>query len=414
MRDVHNTLSDCDSLKSLKLRVTNIGCSEHPDRWNFPLDLACGSVYPSKLESLDLEGYHFGDRMWDEISEPPYRTNSKFWDTMEWIGSGRALKWVRYLPLSAEQKAKTNLDLLLDAMDFGSIKNLTLRPRFGHYPDIAKLISHLKSLRSLKVYGAWAKDLILGVPENSLTHLSWIFSDETGASVLPVLRHHAQSLKSFEWREAESGTRQRRVMTAEEISEVGRMAPNLESITLDVNRNGTWPVEVFDALATNFPKVTNITVFLEFASECRRQLGASMEGVYGYDQWKLDLESDCSSGIESMAQPVLDTKQAMKLFYRLRENKVGDLMKKVVFYAGDWERPWDGALAESEWLDGRRTYFLCEAVYDPPYTSGGGCRGMTGGIPTRGSSSGYEERETHPLSWTSHSLLDRQALRLEL
>ncbi|KAK1450000.1 hypothetical protein CMEL01_07336 [Colletotrichum melonis] len=412
MHDVHKTLSNCDSIKSLKLRVTSLGCSEHPDRWNFPLDLASGSTYPSELESLDLEGYHFGDRIWDEIQEPPFRTGSKFWDRMEWIGSGRAWKWLRYLPLSAEQKIKTNLDLWLDAMDFGSIKNLTLRPRIDEYPDVAKLVPHLKSLQSLKVYGAWAEDLILGLPENSLSHLSWIFSHETGASVLPIIRHHAQSLKSLEWREAESGTRQRRVMTADEIVELGRMAPNLESITLDINRNGTWPMEHFDALVTNFPKLTNMTIFLEFASECRRQLGASTEGIYGYEQWKMGEASDCGSGIESMAQPPLEIEQAKQLWGHLREKKVGDLLKKVVFYAGDWERPWDGPMAENEWLEGRRSFFWCEASDNPPKRYNGGCVGLIADVPTRRSSSGYDEDGWDAPGWQSD--LARRAMRMEL
>ncbi|OHE93835.1 hypothetical protein CORC01_10856 [Colletotrichum orchidophilum] len=420
MRDVHNTLSDCDSIKSLKLRVASIGCSEHPDRWNFPLDLASGSKYPSKLESLDLEGYHFGDRLWEELQQPPYRTNSRFWDTMEWMGSGRAWKWARYLPLSAEQKAKTNLELWLDAMDFGHIKEFALRPTRGHHPDVARLVPHLTSLRSLKVYGAWAQELIVGVPENSLTHLSWIFSGVTGASVLPILRHHAQSLKSLEWREAESGIRQRRVMTAEEISELGRMAPNLEKITLDINRNGTWPMEHFDALVTEFPKVTNVTIFLEIASECRRQLGVSKEGMGPYEQWKMDQASpDCSGGMGAMEQPLLTRSHAAELFEHLREKKVGDALRKVVFYAGDWERPWDGALAEGEWLDGRKAFFVCEAVDDGESRDGPGsnvvqCLGMNTHVATRGRWSGYDE-EDGPLDnpeWRTD--LAQRAIRMEL
>ncbi|GKT89548.1 hypothetical protein Ct61P_07398 [Colletotrichum tofieldiae] len=144
MHDVHDTLSNCPGIKSLKLRVTGLGCSEWPDRWSFPFDLSSKSHYPSKLEVLDLEGYRFDDSAWEEASQPPYRTNSRFWDNIEWLGSGRAWNWLRWLPLSQEQKAKTNLDLWLEAMDFSHIKELALRQTRNHTPDLRPL-SHNSS-----------------------------------------------------------------------------------------------------------------------------------------------------------------------------------------------------------------------------------------------------------------------------
>ncbi|KAK1962182.1 hypothetical protein LY78DRAFT_265244 [Colletotrichum sublineola] len=81
MRDVHDTLSRCPDIKSLKLRVTGLGCSEHPDRWSFPFDLAAPSRYPSALEVLDLEGYRFDDSAWAEALQPL------------WPGQGCLLRW---------------------------------------------------------------------------------------------------------------------------------------------------------------------------------------------------------------------------------------------------------------------------------------------------------------------------------
>ncbi|GJC88909.1 hypothetical protein ColLi_11747 [Colletotrichum liriopes] len=418
MHDVHDTLSNCPGIKSLKLRVTGLGCSEWPDRWSFPFDLSSKSHYPSKLEALDLEGYQFDDSAWEETSQPPYRTNSRFWDNIEWLGSGRAWNWLRWLPLSQEQKAKTNLDLWLEAMDFSHIKELALRQTRNHTPDLRPLVPQLKSLRSLTVIGQWAKDFILGLPESSLTSLSWRSSGETGASVLPVLRHHAQSLTRLEWREAESGFRQRKAMTPEQIAELGRMVPNLERLTLDINRNGTWPMEHLEALATNFPNVSHLTIFFEIASECRRQLEDSWGQRRYYSKWKPDEPLPCE-GIDSMAQPLLDHANATKLFEFLREKKVGDEITKAAFYAGDWERPWDGALAEDRWLDGRRAFVVCEAVADG--ATGGEpvdkrilCQGIGTKIASARSMSGYDEDHGpfDDTAWRS-DLADR-AWRMEL
>ncbi|GKT40255.1 uncharacterized protein ColSpa_00436 [Colletotrichum spaethianum] len=396
MHDVHSTLSKCSGIKSLKLRVTGLGCSEWPDRWSFPFDLSSRSHYPSKLEVLDLEGYQFDDSAWEEASQPPYRTNSRFWDNIEWLGSGRAWNWLKWFPLSPEQKAKTNLDLWIKAMDFSHIKELALRPTLNRSPDLRHLIPELKSLRSLTVTGQWAKDFILGLPENSLTSLSWLFSNETSASVLPVLRHHAQSLKRLEWREAESEYRQRKTMTPRQIAELGRMAPNLEKITFDINRNGTWPMEHLEALATNFPKVLNVTIFFEIASECRRQLQSSWEQGSYHEKWMSDESLSCN-GIDSMAQPLLDHANAAKLFNFLREKKVGDEMTKAVFYAGDWERPWDGPMLVSDsWLEGRRAFMACENIGNGemgggPEGKGFLCQGIDTKVASEHSTSGVDD-----------------------
>ncbi|KAK2040362.1 hypothetical protein LZ31DRAFT_474655 [Colletotrichum somersetense] len=384
MRDVHDTLSRCPDIKSLKLRVTGLGCSDHPDRWSFPFDLAGSSRYPSTLEALDLEGYHFDDSAWAEASRPPYPTGSWVWDTVEWLGSGRARDWLRWLPLSREQKAKTNLDLWLDAMDFSHVRELSLRGVWGRSPDLRALAPRLKSLRSLTVVGGgpWARDLILALPENSLTSLTWLSSGETGASVLPVLRRHAQSLTSLEWREAESNYRQRRVLTPEEMEELGHMAPKIERLTLDL---------------------VNVTVFLEIASECRRQLESSRDqGGYSGPLWKPNEPEPCG-GVDSMAQPLLDRPGAATLFELLREKKAGTELTKAVFYAGDWERPWDGALAEDQWLDGRQAFVVCEALVDDGVPEAAGssgkgylCQGIDTQVASAYSSSGYDEPFFNP------------------
>ncbi|KAK1997671.1 hypothetical protein LX36DRAFT_61411 [Colletotrichum falcatum] len=420
MRDVHDTLSRCPDIKSLKLRVAGLGCTEHPDRWSFPFDLATPSRYPSALEALDLEGYRFDDSAWAEASQPPHPTGSRFWDAVAWLGSGRVRDWLRWLPLSPEQKAKTNLDLWVDAMDFSHVRELSLRGMWGLSLDLRALAAQLESLRSLTITssdGTWARDLILALPENSLTSLTWQLSGETGASVLPVLRHHAQSLKSLEWREPESNYRQRRVMTPGEIAELGRMAPNLERLTLDVNRNGTWPLEHLEALATSFPNVVNVTIFLEIASECRRQLESS-EGYKG-PRWK-ENEPEACGGIDSMAQPLLDRPGAATLFEFLREKKAGADLTKVVFYAGDWTRPWDGALAEEQWLDGRQAFIVCEALVDDgipvagPSGRGYLCQGIGTQIASPYSLSGYSESSSPFDSPAWQGALAQRALLMQL
>lgn len=70
MQQVHDFLSKSATLKSIKLRVTLLGCSSHPHRYNFPFDFPAGSRYSFKLESLRLDGYDFGYQEWNRVQPP--------------------------------------------------------------------------------------------------------------------------------------------------------------------------------------------------------------------------------------------------------------------------------------------------------------------------------------------------------
>ncbi|GJC77381.1 hypothetical protein ColLi_00219 [Colletotrichum liriopes] len=375
MSEVHNTLTNCSSIKSLKLRVTSLGCSEHPDRYTFPFSQPSGSRYPSTLESLDLEGYAFNDRPWDEV-----RNLNRWGNTLtryaDWVYEGKAWAWVKGLRMSQEQKNMTNLDLWLEAMDFSQIKHLAIRG--GQTPNITTLVPHLKSLDSFSTYGSWAKELIAFLPQNSLKHLSWKNSGQTGASVEPFIRQHAESLTSLDWHEPESTIRQRKVMSPAQLTALGVMLPNLKSLTIDVNQNGTWPVDHLEAIATKFPNLENATIFFEMASECRRQLDNEKLGARKlHEMMMMEDQSDCSKGTNSHAQPTLGIYGAGVPFEFLVKKNGGGRLKKVNFYAGGWERGWDGALTLYEdWLDDQRAFVACEVIEG----DGSAIEGVGGGV----------------------------------
>ncbi|KAF6818217.1 hypothetical protein CMUS01_11962 [Colletotrichum musicola] len=407
MREVHYALSNCSTIKSLKLRVAHLGCTRSPDSYTFPLEFPRGSHYPSKLETLDLDGYDFNEKPWDEGArlDPSSWFESEYDRYRHWFTSGKARNWLKWLPLSKAQKNMTNLDLWLEAMDFSGIKTLRLRqmsdrgPEIGGVytrepdPDLARLVPHLKSLESLTVRGDWAKDFILALPKNSLKHLSWINSSQTGASVEPILRHHAASLRSLEWREPEADFRRRRVMTADQIAALGSMAPDLRKLTFDMNQNRTWPYEHLEVLATKFPKLTNATTFMEMTSECRRQIESSTWDFRGQSRQRRKTrqarkafhetiqkrEAEC----KSYSQPELNANHTKHLFeFLVAKNKGGNLTS-VSFYAGYWERGWDGPPRfVGPWIEDHRAWGSCWLAEDSePATEakieGGESRQMT-------------------------------------
>jgi hypothetical protein len=148
MDAVHTALSNCPNIETLDLRVTGLGCSEWPSRWDFPFDPAGGEKYPN-LTSLRLEGYNFRDH---PVTIPPQESNM---DVLS--------RWYRNLmatypvsPQSSDQNktavipAATNLDLWLSAMDFSHLKELKLDPDIISSEVLFKLPPRLKSLQKLE------------------------------------------------------------------------------------------------------------------------------------------------------------------------------------------------------------------------------------------------------------------------
>ncbi|KAL0929870.1 uncharacterized protein CTRU02_215079 [Colletotrichum truncatum] len=360
MDQVHNIMTKCSTIKSLKLRISCSGCSDCPDRYNFPFELPSGSHYSSQLEALDLEGYSFNEKPWKEAGKLQRYGNTAD-QYLNWLYYGNAWIWLKGLRLSEAQRNLTNLDLWLGAMDFSKIESLSIRSDGA----LASMIPHLKSLKSFTASGAWAKDFILALPSNTLAHLSWLNSGQTGASVSPIIRSHAYSLRSLEWREYELLQRQRRVMTADQLSDLGSMAPNLRSLTFDINQNGTWGWDHLEALATKFPNLENATIFLEEASECRRQLEQAKQQLMSWREMRMIEDKSTCQGADSFANPHLSASEARAPFeFLLKENAdIDRKLQKVEFFSGGRERGWDGPLTvDEDWLQDHQSWALCEVV----------------------------------------------------
>nr|XP_036587326.1 uncharacterized protein CTRU02_03099 [Colletotrichum truncatum]KAF6798057.1 hypothetical protein CTRU02_03099 [Colletotrichum truncatum] len=362
MQQVHDVLVNCSSLKSLKLRVTFLGCTDQPDRYNFPFEFPRGSHYPSKLEILHLDGYDFEDREWMKVQPPKassfYSLIMPRWITEfhDWYRSNRATKYYEWKELPDHQKHKSNLDLWIEAMDFSHIQELGLRTIRGAGLVTIRLPPLLKSLKSLVIRGHWARDFILALPGNTLKDLSWVSSCNCESqSVIDVIRHHGQSLKSLERRQPETSYERRKVFTPEQLITLSNIAPNLETLSIDLNRDGAWPVQELKTIAQNFPNLTHLKLYLELESEARRQ----RESFKWSEGW-MGLSLDDPPYIDNMARPLLDKESAMKIFKLLSDEKIGKEFNEVNFFAGDWERKSDIGMYEADWLEYRNSWATCK------------------------------------------------------
>ncbi|KAK7417850.1 hypothetical protein QQX98_004325 [Neonectria punicea] len=387
-------MKTCSNIVELDLYASVFGCSNFPRRYNLPFNLDGSDRYLSSLRVLKLEAYDFDGRDWEGIQRHcPIWSNKDgawpldrpsweswvynvLWDIdytcfrligSWWVTSGNALRWYNASKLSPEKRTKTNLELWLEAMDFSQIHTLAIKET--HHPTIKgdALFNHLPaalpSLRSLTVGGPWtdfgaatlpktppARDFILAFPPSSLTNLTWLDNSSCDEEIFnKVLQHHGQTLKQLEWRNSELRYKLRPILSIDQIQQLGALAPDLQDLTIDLNREGSdsWPHAKLDALATSLPKLTSLTIYFELATECgRKRLNDEYTGAY--------------TGPKYFVQPLLETSSAREMFKRLRAAKVGEELTTVRFRAGDWTRSYHGGLRDGpSWLEGRRVDIKC-------------------------------------------------------
>ena len=375
MAGIHAALLRCPDIATLQVRTTLMGCSDWPDRFNFPFDFRGGDHYRSAPQVLSLEGYDA-----DEIESSPCEDRfAPFWRERIafWTQPRRAWQCRDYVPLPEAQRNKTNLDLWLDAMDFSQIHTLQLNHTDGRYTlteqVVQKLPSRLTSLKSLAVCNGIGEQFILALPRSSLTHLSWQ-NPSRGRNgdwdaalpkplppLEPVLRHQGSLLLSFDYHTDESESLARQTLNVKEVGQLVTLAPGLQSLTLDLNRQPdgigsggqSWPWESLRVLAQGLPELTDMTIYFDMASECHREESRA-------NPWGLYRPDEISNCTEHHAQPRLNRASAAEMARFLWQHQAGQRLSRVSFRAGDWTRSWDGPIRGGEsWLEGRRDSVVC-------------------------------------------------------
>lgn len=377
MVDVHAHLLGCrDTIEHLDLRIYLSGCSEWPDRYNLPFPYAGGndssseqqqgnsssSYYYPALKSLKLEGYEFEQSDWADIQ--PWK-----WGYSWWLRSGKLFPWWGlWRSASLERLRMSNLDLWLEAMDWGALERLEFVAGVpAYFVDMGA--RHLTSLKDLTIgagrdgpRNATTRLFTTALPpEVRLERLAWVDNCWDHAALEPILDRHGPSLRRLEiWSyEPEYPTRCDSDVVALDVSQIQRIsagAPNLEHLALKVHRTGeddAWPLEAFEAVAA-IPQLASAEVWLDLAADCMRGVSAD---PYAYGK----KAPRCKAGQEYRL-PMLNLTSASNIFSFLREKKreLGHVeLERVTFRAGDWYRPWDGPIYEPSWLEGRWTGVEC-------------------------------------------------------
>lgn len=188
------------------------------------------------------------------------------------------------------------------------------------------------------------------MPNNSLERLSLLYPG-LSHNFTPILDAQGRFLKSLQWHNFEGLSSRRPILPEIELQKLHVTAPNLKSMTLDLNRpeDEDWPWESLKALRQGLPQgLEHLTIWFEMASECRRQKG---------DTNSDSCREPCLPA-EKYAQPLL-TVEAARTMSRFLLRDGPPALSRISFFAG---YPADYELLnghEENWLFGERAALEC-------------------------------------------------------
>ncbi|KAI4114318.1 MAG: hypothetical protein LQ345_004880 [Seirophora villosa] len=340
---LYETLISSYDIHSLSLKIFEYGCTVGVDPFAFPFQP--GDRFPP-LKILRLKGYDFDD------------TNSALRALSERSISGiRGLRnylaneydgweWLRPEPLQLDWESikGSNLYMWRDAMDWSRLEELELRD--VDLPIFFKEMSdQVHNLKHLSLQPRWSR---VEGPEVSLVNSTETFvqgqehlerlSLQGYTSYFDALRRmlgrHGATLRELQLREWESTDiiNPRAVLSSAQLLEVNRLCPQLERLSIDVNRNGTWPTDIFNALSM-FEGVQHLEMNLEVGSD--RHVSEDNMG------WESRAQRNISA--EEFRQPFVDAETAVWLWKTLKQHKRGATLQNLTITIGDWGKNTGGA-----------------------------------------------------------------------
>ncbi|KAF3040567.1 hypothetical protein E8E11_000571 [Didymella keratinophila] len=351
MVSIHDALTHCPNISSLDLRVTLLGCSTWPDRWNFPLSYNERETYPA-LKKLRLEGYDFSSV---KDVRPPWQAPLMARipsGLIDWIRKGYWKPWLRAQVYGYPPSApvKSNLDLWIQAMDWSQIEELAINDCRNAEAIAEKLPPRLTSLRKIESTDV---NFIAALPNNTLSDLTW-FGRHKAGDLGSILEHQGASLQRLEFRCNELSCPSMR--NSFNMSILPQLAPNLVHISVNIPRNGTWPLEDLRALAA-LPKLRSLEIYSQLQSGCQRQ--RPEDYTRQMVEYLQKHGEDYCTGQDRLQQPTLNEDNAGDVWRYIKEANAGGQLQDLTLKVGDWSRSWDGPLYSPPWMESRQAEVLC-------------------------------------------------------
>ena len=312
MDKIYEEVVSCPNVRSLNLRIYEAGCvsSVGLQSWDF-LE---GDRFPD-LESLTLSGY-----LWDDT---PFAADLTEFSTLErW---DHAMDWTKLKSLDLSFPPVSFMDYFSKGQLRG-LKSFMVRPEYGIYGDEKTLCGQSDNVEK---HRQALISFVAGLPPLEKLGISGLGRLLSVEELEHILQIHGPSLKHFGLHEFERDCGQvREAMDAEYIRKLGLAAPNLESITLDVNRTRNAPFPELLPDFSAFKHLQRLTAHFplddpnqrRFARQCREEPG----------------EERCI--VPTLLEPQLDRDVAAKMFRDIKSQQCGGTLQHMTLYTGDWGR----------------------------------------------------------------------------
>ncbi|ORY58781.1 uncharacterized protein BCR38DRAFT_446553 [Pseudomassariella vexata] len=263
-------LLSCPNLRCLKLNLSlpssrYIIYSEPSEYCGFGFT---NGERPPPLEELELDGYPWGYWTADTSSNDPFRQHG--------------------YPLKGREE-----DYWAETFDWSQLKRLST-----HYSVFAlQIMPQLISLRELDCRG-WDHDRVKTFHLNVPAALESITVSSFAGIGMDGLLRHGPKLKKLVIHQAEAcqGRWRDAVVDAKTLRNVRDACPLLVELGLDVGRDGSWPYDILETLAT-FPRLRSLTIWFELG------LGHNQDPVEPYVTFSEAVKLFKSIRDHSPAQP---------------------------------------------------------------------------------------------------------------
>ncbi|KAF2032887.1 hypothetical protein EK21DRAFT_59970 [Setomelanomma holmii] len=209
-----------------------------------------------------------------------------------------------------------------------------------------KLPSRLTALDRLETTNG---SFVRALNNNTLAQLTWVGRSHHN-DLHYILERQGESLQSLEFRCEEVDCPS--FAPDFDIWILPNMTQNLTHLSVNVPRNGTWPLESLQVIAS-LPHLKSADVWMNIQSPRVQQ---KEESAIAYT---IGWERDKCKGENQFQRPFVDKAGAEQLFRYMKDNNEGGELSNVTFHVGDWQRPWDGPLYFPPWVEGRRAKVVC-------------------------------------------------------
>lgn len=353
--EAYNVLLSCSQITDLKLSFHEGGCVGGLEPWAF--NFRDGDKFPT-LQNLSIDMYDF-----ETFGPEPLA------DALPPVLSAYATEARRWLPGPLGPQHNRNLEKWLRAMDWTQLERLDISAYRSSTQDYfwTRMKHELPSLKHLTAQAPFSEALfefLESVPalETLSIHSSAAITSSNDTSSVScaafhlerLLQRHGATLQNLRLSQGESYTvNERRIAcNAADIRQLRTLCPHLTHLTLDLDRNGSWPEAEFKELAA-LEQVASLHLTLELGAN----LHLAESGEYYWNPQGITTGGP-------FREPRMNATVAENLFRRLRDIKTGQDLTHLEIEIGYFDAPrWTGPLYLPSWDEGRARKFVCDAPF---------------------------------------------------